>query len=183
MKMKMKNFISALLIAISFIGISAQVNADTVIGERCYAIEPAGAPQDNGIEKLYVVERGAAGSGIFDSVGYHQDLAGLRTPIHVTSIRVIDSVTGIVQYNRVAFGVLGDIAREIAYANLNNVYAMFYFAHSLATFVSYSTLVDDQAGNVRGTFRTDVWSHDFSTVRAGPAFNTLPGVIYSIPCN
>jgi hypothetical protein len=173
-----------LLITIFFIVIYAQVNADTVIGERCYAVEPHGAPQDNGTEKLYVVERGVAGSGIFDSVGYHQDLAGLRTPIHVTSIRVIDSVTGAIQYNRVAFGVLGDVSREISYANLGNVYAMFYFAHNMANFVSYSTLVDDQAGNVRGTFRTDVWHHDLPTVEVVPAFNAQPwGVIYSITCS
>lgn len=153
--------------------------SDVIIGIRCYAIEPDSAPQDNAREKLYIIER-EQDSGVFDGVGFHEDINGVRTPMHATSKRVINE-EGVVSYNRVAYGVLGSVLEEIDHASIDDVEAMFNTRPQTAIFVSYSTLQSDDWGILRGTFRADVWHHDFNEVKHVSAINTGPGIIYSIP--
>jgi hypothetical protein len=168
----------------------AQIYADTVIGKRCYRIEPANAPADNATEYVWVVEKGAVGSGIFDFVGYHKDAAGLRTPINGTSYRVYDAF-GLATYDRYSYGALGQVAQEISYANsLGNVQAMYNMSAHSDIFYSHSVLHDDGFGGTTGTFRVDDWNHSITgtvqhltPVSATVGFGIQPGIIYSITCS
>jgi len=132
---------------------------------------------------MFAIERGDPGSGVFDSVGVHEDLAGIRTPIHATSRKLFDPITGVVSYSRVAYVVLGNIAEELDLAQSLDVEKMFNLAHKSCVVISYSTLYEVGDGALSGSFRADAFCHDFDVVALGPsAFNTGPGLIYSIPC-
>jgi hypothetical protein len=174
---KMKNIIFILLL------LPVLTMAETAVGVRCYSVEPALAPGDNATERMFVVERGDPGSGVFDSVGVHEDLQGIRTPIHATSRKLHDPITGAVSYSRAAYVVLGNIAEELELAQSLDVEGMFNLSHKFCVVVSYSSLYDVGSGSVSGSFRADAFCHDSDTVALGPsAFNTGPGLIYSVPC-
>lgn len=173
-----------LIIATLLFSLTIPALADQIIGERCYQVEPFNAPQDNATERLYIVERGNVGSGVFDSVGYHEDLAGIRTPIHATSIRIIDRVTGDVSYNRIAYGILGNVRAELEFAEAGEVFDMAQMEHDrMALFISNSVLTDKGSGRLAGSFRASVWHHDFKEVETVSLVNAGAGVIYSISCD
>jgi hypothetical protein len=156
-------------------------NADTLVGERCYAIEPAGSEMESGIEDVAVYERGDLGSGIFDAIGFFENESGVRTPIVATSYRVDDG-DGHVFYNRISYGVLGNVNLLIALAQAGNVFDMADVTPMMATYSRNSVLNDDGAGGLIGSFRTDIWHHDNDQVEMTPSTTSGPGIIYSIPC-
>lgn len=173
-------YILLILIAISTIGSSVNSYPYAMpIGEVCYSIYPPNAPQDNAVEKLYVVQR-IADPKIFDSVGYHEDSQNIRTPIHATSY--YDTDLGV--YTRTAYGVLGNIRGELYNADQDDVFNMFYSKPRTAIFLSHSSLSKNQdTGMLEGTFKADVWHHDFEFIQMVPGMNNSYGVIRQIDCN
>lgn len=163
--------------------IADQVIADTELGEFCYFIKPPNAPQDNGYEKMWLVERGTPGSGKFDSSGFHQDIHGVRTPMYATSYRYTDAISGAVMYGRVAYGILGNIHGAIHNAIMDDPRAMF-LEPKMALFKSISTMIEnpDLPGRLVGLFIANVIHHDGDHVVIEHNTKAEAGVIYSIDC-
>ena len=158
-------------------------NADTVIGSRCYFIEPPNAPQDNAWEKMWVIERSRTPeeNRVFDSKGIHFDSNGVNTSMHATSELTIAS-DGTAVFTRFAFGVLGAIDEETEHAKRGDAEAISDMESSIAIFTSQSTLHAIN-GRLEGTFVAQVWHHDFDHVELYSGTNESPGIIIGVPCS
>lgn len=143
--------------------------------QRCYWIEPTGAPQDNALEVVLLNE---VSPGVYSGFGWHEDLQGVRTPISTTSHTVV-AADGSVTYSRYAFGVLGLVDQQIDLANQGNLLAM-QSVPKPAIFTSVSVIVP---GYGTGSFRATVWHHDFDEIQVVHAANIPPGKITRVNCN
>ena len=169
-----------LSIILSSICLAYSVQACAEIGDEgtiCYRFKPDSAPQDDVWEKMHWKE---IEDNVFREQGFLIDKKQQRGIVNATRYR-IELPDGTFQHFRHAYGLLGDVQRELDFAYRGNAEAIEAIGPSTAIFISNTVLKESETG-LMGTFTVEVYHNAFPKVQLFSGFNEKPGIVYEASC-